>query len=189
MAIHSSILAWRIPWTEDPGGLQSMGSQRVGYNWSDLAWAQASDFCDNLDLCEGLCNYESGLKFTPKLPFLHYFSQQILLYPSELAITPDIRKRNCGPCLHGTFRYLRNLKTAIKYSEYDGGLREGLGCTFPYFGLWEASVEKPAPGWEGNYERPFWWMERIIGRLMDTRIACVKLVWLWVVDPSTVCLY
>ena len=32
MANHSSILAWRIPWTEEPGGLQSMGSQRVGYN-------------------------------------------------------------------------------------------------------------------------------------------------------------
>ena len=30
MAIHSSILAWRIPWTEEPGGLQSMGLQRVG---------------------------------------------------------------------------------------------------------------------------------------------------------------
>ena len=29
-AIHSSILAWRIPWTEEPGGLQSMGLQRVG---------------------------------------------------------------------------------------------------------------------------------------------------------------
>ena len=29
MAIHSSILAWKIPWTEDPGGLQSIGSQRV----------------------------------------------------------------------------------------------------------------------------------------------------------------
>ena len=29
MAIHSSILAWRIPWTEEPGGLQSLGSQRV----------------------------------------------------------------------------------------------------------------------------------------------------------------
>ena len=29
MAAHSSILAWRIPWTEEPGGLQSMGSQRV----------------------------------------------------------------------------------------------------------------------------------------------------------------
>ena len=31
MATHSSILAWRISWTEEPGGLQSMGSQRVGH--------------------------------------------------------------------------------------------------------------------------------------------------------------
>ena len=31
-ATHSSILAWRIPWTEEPGGLQSMESQRVGHN-------------------------------------------------------------------------------------------------------------------------------------------------------------
>ena len=37
MATHSSILAWRIPWTEEPGGLQSTGSQRVGHDWSDLA--------------------------------------------------------------------------------------------------------------------------------------------------------
>ena len=32
MAIHSNILAWRIPWIEEPGGLQSVGSQRVGHN-------------------------------------------------------------------------------------------------------------------------------------------------------------
>ena len=32
MATHSSILAWKIPWTEEPGGLQSMGSQRVGHD-------------------------------------------------------------------------------------------------------------------------------------------------------------
>ena len=32
MATHSSILAWSIPWTEEPGGLQSMGSQRVGHD-------------------------------------------------------------------------------------------------------------------------------------------------------------
>ena len=32
MATHSSILAWRIPWTEEPGGLQSKGLQRVGHN-------------------------------------------------------------------------------------------------------------------------------------------------------------
>ena len=32
MATHSSTLAWKIPWTEEPGGLQSMGSQRVGHD-------------------------------------------------------------------------------------------------------------------------------------------------------------
>ena len=32
MAIHSSTIAWKIPWTEDPGRLQSMGSQRVGHD-------------------------------------------------------------------------------------------------------------------------------------------------------------
>ena len=37
MAIHSSILVWRIPWTEEPGRLQFIGSQRVGLDWSDLA--------------------------------------------------------------------------------------------------------------------------------------------------------
>ena len=36
-AAHSSILAWRIPWTEEPGGLQSIGLQRVGCDWSGLA--------------------------------------------------------------------------------------------------------------------------------------------------------
>ena len=33
MATYSSTLAWRIPWTEEPGGLQSIGLQRVGHNW------------------------------------------------------------------------------------------------------------------------------------------------------------
>ena len=34
MATHSSILAWKIPWTEEPGKLKSMGLQRVGYDWA-----------------------------------------------------------------------------------------------------------------------------------------------------------
>ena len=39
MATHSSVLAWRIPGTGEPGGLSSMGSHRVGHDWSDLAAA------------------------------------------------------------------------------------------------------------------------------------------------------
>ena len=41
MATHCSVLAWKIPWMEEPGGLQSMGLQRVGHNLSDLAFTAA----------------------------------------------------------------------------------------------------------------------------------------------------
>ena len=42
MATHSSVLAWRIPGTGEPGGLPSMGSHRVGHDWRDLAAAAAA---------------------------------------------------------------------------------------------------------------------------------------------------
>ena len=38
MAIHSSILAWRIPWAEEPGGLQTMGSPRIGHEQLTHPW-------------------------------------------------------------------------------------------------------------------------------------------------------
>ena len=43
MATHSSVFAWRIPGTADPGGLPSMGSHKVGHDWSDLAAAAAAE--------------------------------------------------------------------------------------------------------------------------------------------------
>ena len=42
MATHSSVLAWRIPGMVEPDGLPSMGSHRVGHDWSDLATAAAA---------------------------------------------------------------------------------------------------------------------------------------------------
>ena len=45
MATHSSAFVWRIPGTTEPGGLPSMGSHRVGHDWSDLA-AAAAGWCD-----------------------------------------------------------------------------------------------------------------------------------------------
>ena len=54
MATHSSILAWRIPWTEEPGGLQSTGSHRVRHDWSDLARTHAKvSLSYTLDCCYG----------------------------------------------------------------------------------------------------------------------------------------
>ena len=46
MATHSSVLAWRIPGTGEPCGLPSMGSHRVGHDWSDLAAAAAAPYCE-----------------------------------------------------------------------------------------------------------------------------------------------
>ena len=52
MTMHSSILVWRIPWTEEPGGLQSMVSQRVRHNWSNLSqthwWAGLNEILIHL---------------------------------------------------------------------------------------------------------------------------------------------
>ena len=47
MATHSSVLAWRIPGTGEPGGLPSMGSHRVGHDWSDLAAVAGIIECQN----------------------------------------------------------------------------------------------------------------------------------------------
>ena len=44
MATHSSVLAWRIPGTGEPGGLPSMGLHRVGHDWSNLAAAAAATY-------------------------------------------------------------------------------------------------------------------------------------------------
>ena len=62
MATHSSVLAWRIPGTAEPGGLPSMGSHRVGHNWIDLA----------ADVAHGMWDLSSptGIKST-SLPCKH----------------------------------------------------------------------------------------------------------------------
>ena len=47
MATHCSVLAWRILWTQEPGGLQSVGSQRVGHDWSDTHTHTHTHECDS----------------------------------------------------------------------------------------------------------------------------------------------
>ena len=68
MAAHSSILAWRIPGTGEPGGLLSMGSHRVGHDWSDLAAVAAAVFhC----MCVGGCVYTHIYIHTHHIFFTH----------------------------------------------------------------------------------------------------------------------
>ena len=60
MATHSSVFAWRIPGTGEPGGLPSMGSHRVGHNWSDLAAAAAETLILGVQAGSGFGKLESG---------------------------------------------------------------------------------------------------------------------------------
>ena len=72
MATHSSILAWRIPWTEEPGGLQPMGSQRVGHTQLHIYLP----IHPSIYLSSHLSN----------LPILHFISLPISIHPSILSI-------------------------------------------------------------------------------------------------------
>ena len=71
IAAHSSILAWRIPWTEEPGRLESIGSKRVGHDRSDLTHTQRTQrapkrfltkLC-NFAFCRGWLTYLDSKKF------------------------------------------------------------------------------------------------------------------------------
>ena len=64
MAIHSSTIAWKIPWTEEPGRLQSMGLQRVGHNWATSRSRSCllSLYCEIIHSLE-LVNSKSTTKF------------------------------------------------------------------------------------------------------------------------------
>ena len=61
MATHCSILAWKISWTEEPDGLQSMGSQKVRHNWvTNTNTAAAAPAAKSLQSCPTLCDPRDG---------------------------------------------------------------------------------------------------------------------------------
>ena len=81
MATHSSVLAWRIPGMGEPGGLLSMGSHRVGHNWSDLAAAAAAH--QHTFRITALCNYllkQIGKNKNYKQTFILLFIFTYVLY-------------------------------------------------------------------------------------------------------------
>ena len=87
MATHSSILAWEIPWTEEPCGLQSMGLQRVGHDWATSLSFFLSFF---LSPASGFQSYSySSLKFSPS-PFknngLPFWMPDVLCHHSKVVL-------------------------------------------------------------------------------------------------------
>ena len=99
MVTPSNILAWEIPWTEEPDGLQSTGSQSVGHDRSDLACTHARIFFSNQSLSNG--HYQSP---KTKLPWHSSSSQKnencLLLVPQDknIGVTFNASPLPCPSC-------------------------------------------------------------------------------------------
>ena len=98
MATHSSILAWEIPWTEEPGGLQSMGLQRVGHDWGDSTLTCKSSVSINNSLIPSILFWpftktlESGL-------LLLYCWERLQLALVDLSSNPPLcASASIGQC-------------------------------------------------------------------------------------------
>ena len=93
MANHSSILAWRNPWTEEPDGLQSMGSQRVKHNW-------AANLIPMPLVPSAFCRLPPGVTLRGK-PTIHRFEEKYLQSPCSSAQSPGILLGGDGPYIDG----------------------------------------------------------------------------------------
>ena len=73
LATHSSILPWRIPWPEEPGGLQSMGLQKIGHSWATACWVILFCCCSVTKSCPTFCDLVDCS--TPCFLVLHYLTE------------------------------------------------------------------------------------------------------------------
>ena len=89
MATHSSVLAWRIPGMEEPGGLPSLGLHRVRHDWSDLAAAAAVFISKALCAALGKADHAFFLKTIYIFPpFLQHYVLPVLSIPTWFYFSP-----------------------------------------------------------------------------------------------------
>ena len=94
MATHSSVLAWRIPGMGEPGGLPSMGSHRVGHDWSDLAAAAAVAV---ISIIHRWCSLQSISLMCFNYHSCSWVSQVVLVVKNPPADARDIRDAGLIP--------------------------------------------------------------------------------------------
>ena len=102
MVTHSSILAWRIPWTEEPGRLQSMGSQGVGHDWNDLAPMYPPPQSNSLEIALLTTNAYSSRHFIYVWINVFIIHSRLywmyIWYAGHIAFLAIKRHSPCPPC-------------------------------------------------------------------------------------------
>ena len=93
MVMHSSILVWRIPWTEEISGLQSMGSQRVRYYWATNTFTLHLSFLFDFPTYHLHLFFTAICKASPvsHFAFLHFFSTGMVLIPVSCTMSRSSR--------------------------------------------------------------------------------------------------
>ena len=108
LATHSSILAWRSPWTEEPGTVQSTGSQRVRHNWVTNTFTLSTSIPHSLD-SEPCFSWPLALSALPYFSlFLGMHALCRLSHPlsvGEASITPCFARPLLIPSLASLFKY------------------------------------------------------------------------------------
>ena len=139
MATHSSILVWRIPWTEEPGGLQSVGTHRVRHCWSKLA-------------C--LCIICTGLKsIKHEGPFSRCFYRKKNFFLNQQSpVDFVVYECSARSCLGRTLR-CQKVKRTHRSLDLHGP---------PSLGHWLWSPDLPKPGWSLQPTAPQPWAESIL---------------------------
>ena len=113
VATHSTILAWKIPWTEEPGRLQSMGLQRVGHDWATFTFLLSRNELDTV----------KSVTFNKRSP-------------KQICLCSHISALISAKCEHKPLRCGRNSQRSPVTCAARGGSREGQGCTQPGGGVW-----------------------------------------------------
>ena len=123
MATHSNILAWWIPWTEEPGGLQSMGSQGVGYDWSNWTHTHKPEGSLGKTQGEGSCLRAKERSFSGNQPCCYLDSQPPGLWESKFLLLKPLL---CGALSWQPDQTVMRLKTLCPRVLW---LRDWLGRT------------------------------------------------------------
>ena len=109
MATRSSVLAWRIPGMGEPGGLRSMGSHRVGHDWSDLAVVAAGVYV--------FCVFSFMVSFLPRnwQSYANMFPKSPNLWTKMVIIFSNISTQGCRvrPIFFVLFTYLFLLECVL----------------------------------------------------------------------------
>ena len=139
MAPHYSLLAWKIPWAEEPGRLQSMGSLRVGHDWNDLAAAAAATEAEDIKKRSQECTelYKKDLQSPDNHDgVITHLEPDILECKVKWALGSIITKKASGGVMEFQLSYFKSWKMmlwkyctqyASKLGKLSSGHRTGKG--------------------------------------------------------------